>query len=306
MLLFEIDEVPGVPLEDVREVSRYVAALNHGLDQLNAGFPISLRLIKEIHKILLSEGRGAHRQPGDFRSSQNWIGGSRPGNAVYVPPPPGELLPLMRDLELFLNDRPNKTPALVKAGLSHVQFETIHPFLDGNGRLGRLLITLILCTEKILSKPLLYLSLYFKSRRDEYYEQLQRVRTEGDWEGWLGFFSEAVCFTASQSTDTAGRLINLTEADRKKTLGLGRLAGTAGMVHQAFLDSPIQSIRSLTAKTKLVPNTVNKALAGLGGLGLIEELTGKKRNRIYAYRKYLSILNEESKPGRGPVPGGNS
>ena len=188
LLLYEIEEVPGVPLDDVQEVSRYVAALNHGLARLKNGFPLSLRLIREIHKVLLSGGRGSEREPGEFRRSQNWIGGTRPGNALFVPPPPIEVMPCLGDLENFLHDRPERTPVLIKAALSHVQFERIHPFLDGNGRLGRLLITILLCAEGALSEPLLYLSLYFKTHRQVYYDLLQQVRFEGDWEEWLRFF----------------------------------------------------------------------------------------------------------------------
>ena len=168
LMLFELDQVPGVPLDDVREVSNYVAALNHGLSRLAEGFPLSLRLLKEIHGILLLKGRGSRQNPGEFRGSQNWIGGTRPGNAICVPPPPEKVLECMGELERFLHDQPEHTPVLLKAALAHVQFETIHPFLDGNGRLGRLLITLILCEQKALREPMLYLSLYFKTHRQYY------------------------------------------------------------------------------------------------------------------------------------------
>ena len=165
LLLFELDQEPGVPLDDVREVSNYVAALDHGLRLLEGGLPLSLRLFREIHGVLLNKGRGAHQAPGEFRRSQNWIGGTRPGNAAFVPPPAEEVPECMSNLELFLHDQPEPTPVLLKAALAHVQFETIHPFLDGNGRLGRLLITLLLCEQKVLREPMLYLSLYFKTHR---------------------------------------------------------------------------------------------------------------------------------------------
>ncbi len=201
LLLFETDSAPGVPLDDVQEVSRYVAAMNHGIERLRGDFPLSLRLVREIHEKLLAKGRGAGKEPGQFRRSQNWIGGSRPGNAFYVPPPPEMVVECLGRLEKFIHDDPVKTPTLLKAALVHVQFETIHPFLDGNGRLGRLLITLILCNEGALRQPLLYLSLYFKQHRERYYELLQRVRTTGDWESWIRFFLEGVEQTAGQAVD---------------------------------------------------------------------------------------------------------
>ena len=182
LLLFENEEAPGVPIDDVQEVSSYVAAMEHGLERIRAGFPISLRLIRELHDILLSKGRGNSKQPGEFRRTQNWIGGTRPGNALFVPPPPELVMELMSHLESFIHDDKVEIPSLIKAGLVHVQFETIHPFLDGNGRLGRLLITFILCAQGILKEPILYLSLYFKSHRSRYYELLQGVRERGDWE----------------------------------------------------------------------------------------------------------------------------
>ena len=184
LLLFELDGT-GVPLDDVREVSNYVAALDYGLKRLAEGFPMSLRLIKEMHGVLLNKGRGANQTPGEFRKTQNWIGGTRPGNAAFVPPPADKVLECIGDLEMFLQDQPHPTPALrLKAALADVQFETIHPFLDGNGRLGRLLITLLLCEQKILREPMLYLSLYFKTHRQYYYELLNGVRLSGNWEAW--------------------------------------------------------------------------------------------------------------------------
>jgi Fic family protein len=196
LLLYENDEAPGVPLEDVEEVSSYVAAVNHGLKRLREGFPLSLRLIREIHEVLLSTGRGSDKTPGEFRRSQNWVGGSRPGNVLFVPPPPERVMECMSALEKFLHDDPVRMPALIKVALTHVQFESIHPFLDGNGRLGRLLITFLLCVEGALSQPILYLSLYFKSHRQDYYDLLQKVREEGDWESWGRFFLNSVLETA--------------------------------------------------------------------------------------------------------------
>src|SRR5438132_9551599 len=203
LMLFESAEAPSVPLEDVQEDSNYVAAMNHGLRRLRGDFPLSLRLIREIHKILLSNGRGSQKRPGEFRESQNWIGGTRPGNAAFVPPPPEKMTECLDALEKFLHREKEDLPILVKAALVHVQFETIHPFLDGNGRLGRLLITFLLCVERALTEPLLYLSLFFKTHRQLYYELLQKVRTDGDWEGWVRFFMEGVETTADQAVATA-------------------------------------------------------------------------------------------------------
>ena len=227
LLLHESHLAPGVPLDDVQEVSNYVAAMNHGLRRLRRdGFPLSLRLIKEIHAVLMAKGRGSRQAPGEFRSSQNWISGTRPGNAMYVPPPWERVQNCMGNLEDFLHDRPRKTPVLIKAALAHVQFETIHPFLDGNGRLGRLLITLILCAQGTLQEPLLYLSLYFKQNRQVYYDLLQDVRLKGNWVGWLRFFLEGVRDTARQAGETAKTILALFDKDRRKIETLGRRAGT--------------------------------------------------------------------------------
>ncbi|HET7607782.1 MAG TPA: Fic family protein, partial [Gammaproteobacteria bacterium] len=206
LLLFELDEAPGVPLDDVVEVSNYVAALNHGLVRLREGLPLSNRLIREVHEVLLSRGRGSNKSPGEFRRSQNWIGGRRPSDATFVPPPHTAVADCMSALERFLHSDGDGLPILLRAGLAHVQFETIHPFLDGNGRVGRLLITLLLCNAGVLREPLLYLSLYFKRNRARYYELLQMVREEGDWEAWLRFFLDGVEEVADGSVTTAERL----------------------------------------------------------------------------------------------------
>ncbi|HPA45852.1 MAG TPA: Fic family protein [bacterium] len=289
LLLFELDLTPSVPIQDVREVSNYVAALNHGLQRLKEGFPLSLRLIREIHEILLSTGRGSDRTPGEFRRSQNWIGGTRPGDAVFVPPPPENVVECMGDLEMFLHDRPVQTTTLLKAALAHVQFETIHPFLDGNGRLGRLLITLLLCAEKVLKDPMLYLSLFFKMHRQRYYDLLNDVRFSGDWEAWLDFFAEAVTETATQSAETARQLGELSLEDQKQIGQLGQISGSVFQVHQALLERPIA--RAGWIKTSLSAATVNKCLRCLEELGIVRELTGQRRNRIYSYAKYLEIMN---------------
>lgn len=292
LLLFEMDQQPGVPLDDAQEVSNYVAALNHGLARIRGGFPLSLRLIKEIHEILLAKGRGQECDPGEFRRSQNWIGGTRPGNAAFVPPPPSEVLDCMAKLELFLHDTPVKSPTLLKAALAHVQFETIHPFLDGNGRLGRLLITLILCAENLLSQPMLYLSLYFKTHRQRYYELLNEVRLTGDWEAWLDFFADAVYNTASQALATAQSITALTIEDSAKIKNLARISSSALQVHRAMLERPITNAAWVAQSTELSMATVNTCLNELMGLGILKEITGKKRNRLFSYTAYIKVMNE--------------
>lgn len=296
LLLFEQDQQPGVPLDDVQEVSNYVAALTHGLQRLGDGFPLSLRLFREIHAKLLSKGRGSDKQPGEFRQSQNWIGGTRPGNASFVPPPPENVMECMGDLELFLHDEPEPTSALLKAALAHVQFETVHPFLDGNGRLGRLMITLLLCSGKILKEPMLYLSLYFKTHRTRYYELLDEVRHTGDWEAWLEFFADAVKETAEQAVDTVQQLLDLSAKDSEKIHGLGRGAASVHLVHHALLESPIASPVWLAKKTHLSPATVNSCLQHLEKLNIVSEITGKQRNRRFIYSEYVALMNQGTEP----------
>jgi Fic family protein len=299
LLLFELDQEPGVPLDDVQEVSNYVAALDHGLRLLEEGLPLSLRLFREIHGVLLTKGRGSNQTPGEFRRSQNWIGGTRPGNAPFVPPPAEEVPECMSKLELFLHDQPEPIPVLLKAALAHVQFETIHPFLDGNGRLGRLLITLLLCEQKVLREPMLYLSLYFKTHRRYYYELLNNVRLIGEWEAWLDFFAEAVVVTATQAVETAQQLLDLSNRDRDKISGLGRAAASTLQVHRALMEHPIATSGSLVNKTGITPATVNKALGHLEQLGIVKELTAQKRNRLFSYAGYIEIMSRGTElPGR--------
>ena len=299
LLLFELDQEPGVPLDDVREVGNSVAALDHGLRLLQEGLPLSLRLFREIHGVLLSKGQGSNQAPGEFRRSQNWIGGTRPGNAAFVPPPAEEVLECMGKLELFLHDQPEPTPVLLKAALAHVQFETIHPFLDGNGRLGRLLITLLLCEHKVLREPMLYLSLYFKTHRQYYYELLSNVRLTGDWEAWLDFFAEAIIVTAGQAVETAQQLLDLSNRDRDKINGLGRAAPSTLQIHRALMEQPIATSSSLVEKTGITPATVNKSLGHLEQLGIVRELTARKRNRLFSYADYIEIMSRGTElPGR--------
>ena len=294
LLLYEQKETPGVPLEDVEEVSRYVAAVNHGVKRLREGFPISLRLLREVHEVLLQSGRGSTKQPGEFRRSQNWIGGTRPGNARFVPPPPENLMDCLGDLEKFLHDEGEKTPTLIKAALSHVQFETIHPFLDGNGRVGRLLITLLLCAETAVTEPTLYLSLYFKRHRDVYYELLQKVRAEGAWEEWLLFFLEGVEETAEEAVRTATQILEIFARDRALVESLGRPAGNALRVHSLLQRKPLLSVAAAASELNLTAPTVRSAIENLETLGLVRETTGKRRDRLFVYSRYLDILQEDT------------
>lgn len=292
LLLFELDEVPGAPLDDVVEVSNYVAAMKHGHDRLREGFPLSNRLLREVHGLLLAKGRGSDREPGRFRRSQNWIGGTRPGNATFVPPPADRVQECMADLEKFIHDKPERTPVLLKAALAHVQFETIHPFLDGNGRVGRLLIPLVLCREKVLREPLLYLSLYLKEHRDRYFELLSAVRHTGDWESWVLFFAEGIREMADGAVATARRLEEISVGDRARAGALGRVSGSALRIHQVLQRRPLVSIPHLVRETRLSAPTVASALKALGRAGIVREITGRKRNRIFVYERYLSVLRE--------------
>jgi Fic family protein len=295
LLLFEMKETPGVPLDDVVEVSNYVRALEHGVKRIRGGFPVSNRLIREVHEILLSRGRGAGKSPGEFRRSQNWIGGTRPGNARFVPPPPHQVPNAMGALEKFLHDA-GAPPALLKAALWHVQFETIHPFLDGNGRVGRLMITLLLCAEGVLHGPMLYLSLFMKQHRARYYELLDSVRRDGDWEAWIAFFCEGVASVSDGAVATARRLLDLAGQDRDHLARLGRKAGSAAAVQTALLRMPVCTIPRLAKRTGLTLPTIAKALDVLMDRKIVSETTGKKRNRVYRYDRYLEILNEGTEP----------
>ena len=296
LLLFENDEIPPVLIDDVTEVSNYVAAIDHGMRRLRDGFPLSLRLLREMHEILLKSGRGASKQPGEFRRSQNWIGGTRPGNALFVPPPPHRLDECLDSFERFLNTEDPALPMLIRAGLAHVQFETIHPFLDGNGRLGRLLITLMLCEAGALREPILYLSLFFKARRDDYYRLLQEVRREGNWEAWMEFFLTGVAETAEQATDTARELMALFEADRATIRDLGRVAPSVLRVHDLLQKRPMLTIQSASKQLGLSVPTVGKTLDLLVAAKIVRETTGKQRGKVFAYSKYLALLDKGTEP----------
>lgn len=296
LLLFEAEAITDVPVDDVTEVSNYVGAMQHGLRRIKEGFPVSNRLIREMHTKLLSRGRGAGKNPGEFRSTQNWLGSADPSDAVFVPPPPNLVSDCMGDLETWLHDRPDRTPTLIKAAMAHVQFETIHPFLDGNGRIGRLLITLVLCAEGVLGDPLLYLSLYLKKHRRRYYALLDKVRTEGDWEEWLGFFADGVNETASGAVKTAQRLVALGADDRDRIRSIKRAAGSALRLHHAFQERPVATASQLAKRTKLSIPTVIESLRRLEERGIVNEVTGRPRYRVYTYEKYLGILNEGTEP----------
>ncbi len=283
-------------MDDVIEASNYVAAMEHGLARLRGGFPLSNRLIREIHEKLLSRGRGSDKAPGSFRRSQNWIGGTRPGNALFVPPPPQQVAGCMSELEKFLHRREEPLPILLRAGLAHVQFETIHPFLDGNGRVGRLLITLLLCHAGVLKEPMLYLSLHFKKERRTYYRLLSDVRTKGDWEAWLSFFLAGVRLTADGAVSTAGRLVVLFTADEARIRKRGRAAGSALRIHQALKVRPIISLHEAGTRAGISFPTASTGMKLLEELGIARELTGKKRDRLYSYARYIEILSEGTEP----------
>lgn len=297
LLRYETEARAGQPVDDVREVSNYVDAMMHGLERLPE-LPLSLRLIREMHARLLQGGRGATKNPGEFRRSQNWIGGTRPGNALFVPPPVGELDACLDAFERFLHEDASRLPALVKAGLLHVHFETIHPFLAGNRRVGRLLVTLYLCAQDVLRKPLLYLSLYLKTHRTDYYRLLQEVRERGAWEAWLEFFLEGIAETATQAFDAATRIVDLFKQDRERITMASERVGSALRVHDFLQQSPFATATALVERTGLTAPTVNAALVDLQRLGVVEEVTGRRRGRVFAYRAYLDILGE----GTAPLP----
>jgi Fic family protein len=297
LLRFETEAQSGQPIDDIREVSNYVDAMMYGLERLDE-LPLSLRLIREMHARLMKSGRGETKNPGEFRRSQNWIGGTRPHNAMYVPPPVIELDACLDLFERFLHETESRLPPLIKAGLIHVQFESIHPFLDGNGRIGRLLMTLYLCVNDVLRKPLLYLSLYLKTHRADYYRLLQEVRERGAWEAWLEFFLDGVAETANQAFEAATQIVELFKRDRELITAESERAGSALRVHELLQENPFATSKALVGRTGLTAPTINAALADLQRLGIVDEVTGRQRGRVYGYRAYLDILNE----GTAPLP----
>lgn len=277
--------------KDVSEVIRYINALNYGLDRIKE-LPVSVRLIKEIHKKLLMGVRGGDRHPGEIRTSQNWIGpgGCTLNDATFVPPPPGVVVSALSDLEKFVHTE-SQIPLLIKIGLVHAQFETIHPFLDGNGRLGRLLITFLLVEQKILQWPVLYLSHYFRRYREQYYSLLQSVRNDGDWESWLKFFLAAVLEVSQEATETARKIVALRESHRQTiTHRFGRAAAKGIRVLEKLYSSPIMSVSDIQKHTGVSFTAANKLMSRFVETDILSEMTGNVRNRKFRYGKYISLF----------------
>ena len=294
LMLFELTQASGTPVDDVVEVSNYVSALEYGFRRLREdNFPLCNRLIREIHKKLLSSGRGSKKSPGEFRRSQNWLGGTHPGNARFVPLPANFVEKCMSNLERYMYSNYRRQSALIRAGLSHVQFETIHPFLDGNGRVGRLLIALQLCHEGLLNEPLLYLSLHFKKNRSDYYLLLDAVRHHGDWEAWLRFFLEGITETSENAISIAKRLNALFRDDSLRIRNFARFKSSALLVQQALQKRPISNLGSIATETGLSIPAVTNGMFALEQIGIAREITNRKRNRIYSYDQYIYILNED-------------
>ena len=298
LVRFEARDAPYLPEDgDVVEVSNYVRAMSHGLKRLrDDNFPLSNRLLREIHQELLSRGRGSDKRPGEFRQSQVWIGGTRPGNAHFVPPPTHAVQDCMGDLERFLYSTGDSLPLLVRAGIAHVQFETIHPFLDGNGRVGRLLITFMLIHSGVISEPLLYLSLFFKQHRQTYYDLLDAVRQTGNWETWLDFFLQGVAETAEGAESTAQRLIKMFGNNEGRIQQEVRAPASTLRVHQALKESPVASIQSVMERTSLSFNAASSGMKILERLDIAREVTGQQRNRLFEYQRYIDILSEGTEP----------
>jgi Fic family protein len=281
---------------DVQEVSNYVAALNYGLERLD-DLPISVRLIREIHEHLLRGVRGAHLQPGELRKSQNWIGpaGAALSEATFVPPPPHEVPQALSDLEHFMHAK-DSMPALIRIGLTHAQFETIHPFLDGNGRVGRLLITFLLCEQGTLLSPVLYLSHYFKANRAEYYEHLQNIRKDGGWEAWLKFFLRGVADVSREATETARAIVSLRERDRDKIINeLGRVAGNALKVHELLFRFPLVSVNPIADMLEVSFTSANRLIERMVEVGILVESTGNARNRVFNYSDYINLFTDQER-----------
>jgi Fic family protein len=294
VLQFEIDSKGQEFPKDIEEVVNYVGAMNYGLARLKT-FPLSLHLIREIHSKLLVEVRGSNRTPGEFRTSQNWIGptGCTLANATFIPPPVHEMQVALDNLEEFLHD--NSLPLLIQCGLAHAQFETIHPFLDGNGRVGRLLITFLLCQKRALGRPLLYLSHYLKQHRTEYYDRLMSIRKDGDWEGWLKFFVRGVHQVSTEAADTAQNILKIREGHRQllnEKLAKDKLAAAPyDFIFLEYLfEQPIITLRLAEQRLNCVFVTANKVVERFVRLGLLEEMTGFQRNRRFRYSPYLALF----------------
>lgn len=303
LLSYEAEE-GGVPSQDVGEVCNYLGAVAYARGQLHdpKGLPLSMRLLNETHRRLMQGVRGGDKQPGEIRRSQNWIGGTRPGNAVYVPPPPHALGQALSDFERYLHSEA-ALPPLVRAGLLHVQFETIHPYLDGNGRIGRLLVTLLLEHWELLRKPLLYLSLFFKERRDEYYRRLSAVRTGGDWEGWIAFFLQGVAEIADAAVGSARDLFALVTEDRGRVLQHSPSVATVRLFEQ-LPNHPVMTVASAVRLLETTKPTASRAIDALVRLGILVETTGRKRDRSFAYGEYLDGLRVGTELDAPRRPGG--
>lgn len=293
LLTFEAQQSSDTvdPSADLQEVCNYLDALAYARGQLatRQGLPLSMRLLNETHARLMQGIRGQERSPGEIRRSQNWIGGTRPGNATYVPPPPHLLGELLSDFERYLH-ADDALPPLVRAGLIHVQFETLHPYLDGNGRLGRLLVSLLLEHWKVLARPLLYLSLFLKRYRDEYYRRLTAVRVEGDWEGWLDFFLDGVATIATESAAAARELFALVSSDRTRVLASPQLSVPAIRLFESLPRHPIVTVAFAMRSLEITAPTATRAIDVLSGAGVLVETTGKKRGRTWTYQGYLDRL----------------
>ena len=279
----------------VDEVISYIQALNYGIRRLDT-LPVSLRLVREIHERLMRGVRGGEtsRTPGEFRRSQNWIGGTTPANARFVPPPPADMTEALSAWERYVH-ADARLPELVHIGLLHAQFETIHPFLDGNGRIGRLLISLLLHERGILQRPLLYLSIFLKEHRDLYYDRLQAIRDRGEWEAWLDFFVEGVVEVATEAYQTASQILALGERDRARLAELRRRAGTAHQLHDFLFQQPVITVRLATEVLNVSQPTANSLVNAMEELGLLRETTGYKRNRIFEYHDYLALFRERDR-----------
>jgi Fic family protein len=290
LLVYESDERAS-PNADVEEVCNHLDALGYARARIAAEheLPLSMRLLNETHRRLMQSVRGASSQPGRVRNSQNWIGGTRPGNALFVPPPPHALADLLSAFEKYMHGD-DSLPGLVRAGLLHVQFETIHPYLDGNGRIGRLLVTLLLEHWELLAKPLLYLSLFFKRHQGEYYRRLGAIRTEGDWEGWIDFFLDGVATIASEAIESARELFALVAADRRRVLMSGTASVTALRLFELLPRHPVVTVASVIKLVEASKPTATRAIVMLVDAGVLVETTGGRRNRSFAYQAYLERL----------------
>ncbi len=294
LILFEHQQKSNIAIDDVEEVSNYVKAINYGIGRLKNGFPLSLRLLREIHGLLLKGSRGAKQLPGEFRKSQNWIGGTRPGNALFVPPPKEYLPECLANLEKFLHT--DNLPTLIKVAIAHVQFETIHPFLDGNGRVGRLLIILMLIEGGLMDEPILYISLYLKQNRNIYYELLQEVRNYGTFETWIEFFLNSVIISSKQAINTAKSINNLFEEDIAKINSLKRARFSCLEIFEHLKQLPQITASNIGAELNISLPTIRNSLSHLVDLNILEEITGKQRDRVYVYRNYLNLLEKDTKP----------